>query len=481
VAARASPAPPIPAGLPWLNVARPPSPEELTGRLCLLHFWTGSRVDCQHAWAALDRLMARLAGEPVLLVGVHSPRFPHERDPAAARAAVARLGVVHPVVLDADHALWRQHGVRAWPWLVLVDPAGRVAGHAPGEPEVAALEAEVVHLLARARADGQELAISPLPLRPEPAPPGALAWPSKLLASGGTLWVADAGRGEVAEYQLPARGAARLRRRLGGFGRPHGLALDEARGHLYVADPARQLIWRADLASGHAAPVAGTAALGRSSLAPGAFAPGREVALRSPWDLAWDAARDRLLVAMAGAHQLWSLEPARDRLRALAGQGREGRLDGDLEDAAFAQPSGLALDGPRLWVADAESSSVRQVELATGLVRTVAGGDLLEFGHADGRGDAARFQHPTGLALLPGGEAAVVADAFNGALRRVARGGAVTTLAPPGLDLLEPDGLALVDGGGAGRLLVADSGHRRVVALDLGSGAWEVVAGAESG
>jgi len=474
-------APPIPPGLPWLNVARPPSPDELTGRLCLLHFWTGSRVGCQHAWAVLDAVAERLAGEPVLVVGVHSPRFPHERDPGAARAATARLRLAHPVVLDAGHAAWRQHGVRGWPWLVLVDPAGRVAGQAPGEPDAAALEAEAVHLLARSRAAGHELAISPLPLRPEPAPAGALAWPSKLLVRGGTLWVADAGRGEVVEYALPARGPARLRRRLGGFGRPHGLALDEGRGHLYVADPARHAIWRTDLAGGGAALAAGTGALGQAALAPGAFAPGREVALRSPWDLCWDAPRDRLLVAMAGAHQIWSLEPGRDRLRVLAGQGREARHDGDLEDAAFAQPSGLALDGQRLWVADAESSSVRQVDLATGLVRTVAGGDLLDFGLADGAGGAARFQHPTGLARLPGGGAALVADAFNGALRRVEPGGAVTTLAIPGLSLREPDGLALAGDGAAGRLLVADSGNHRVVAIDLASSAWEVVAGAESG
>jgi DNA-binding beta-propeller fold protein YncE len=132
-------------------------------------------------------------------------------------------------------------------------------------------------------------------------------------------------------------------------------------------------------------------------------------------------------------------------------------------------------------VADAESSSLRQVDLGTGLVRTVAGGDLHDFGLADGGGDAARFQHPTGLAVLPGGEAAMVADSFNGALRRVTRSGAVTTLAPPGLALVEPDGLALVGHGAAGRLLVADSGNHRVVAVDLASGDWEVVAGEESG
>lgn len=469
-------APPIPAGLPWLNVARALSPEELLGRVCILHFWSGGSIGCQHALRTMAALERRFAGEPVLVVGIHSPRQPHERDVEFVRAAVLRHGVTHPVVVDAGYRVARLYPLRGWPAVVTIDPGGSVAGFCPGEPDFTALEAEAIDLLARARVAGAELAISPAPLRPERGGGGALSFPSKLLVHGERLWVGDAGHGEVAEYDLPPSGPAVRRRRLGGFLRPHGLALDEARGRLFVADPPRHSIWSLELSSGAVELAAGTTALGQAALAPGAFAPGRDVALRSPWDLAWDPATQRLLATMAGAHQVWSYEPSRDRLRVLAGNGREARHDGDLEDAAFAQPSGLALDGRWLWVGDCGTSTIRCVDLATALVRTVAGGDLHDAGLADGQGDAARFQHPTALALLPGGDL-VVADAYNGALRRVTRRGAVTTLAIPGLDLLEPDGLALH----AGRLLVADSGHHRVVAVDLEAGAWEVVAGAESG
>jgi len=469
-------APPIPAGLPWLNVARPLSPEELSGRVRILHFWSAGSVGCQHALQTMAALERRFAGEPVLVVGIHSPRQPHERDVEFVRAAVLRHRIAHPVVVDAEHVMGRQYPVRAWPTVAMVAPGGRLAGWCPGEPDFTALEAEVVNLLAGARAAGDELAVSPAPLRAERGGGGALSFPSKLLARGELLWVGDAGHGEVVEYAIPPRGLARPRRRFGGFHRPHGLALDEAGGRLFVADPPRHSIWSLELASGAVALAAGTTALGQAALAPGAFAPGRDVPLRSPWDLAWDPAGGRLLVAMAGAHQVWSYEPSRDRLRVLAGSGREARHDGDLEDAAFAQPSGLALDGQLLWVGDSGTSAIRVVDLSTTLVRTVAGGDLHDAGFLDGQGGAARLQHPTALALLPDGDV-VVADGYNGALRRVTRRGAVTTLAIPGLDLLEPDGLALH----AGRLLVADSGHHRVVAVDLDAGAWEVVAGAESG
>jgi len=469
-------APPIPAGLPWLNVARALSPEELSGRVRVFLFWSAGSVGCQHALQTMAALERRFAGEPVLVVGIHSPRQPHERGVEFVRASVRRHAIAHPVVVDADHLLLRKFPVHAWPTVVLVDPGGFLASYCPGEPDVAALEAEVAGLLARARAAGDELAVSPAPLRAEAGGGEELSYPSKLLAHGERLWVGDAGHGEVVEYALPPRGPARLRRRFGGFRRPHGLALDEGRGRLFVADPPRHSIWSLELASGAVELAAGTTTLGQAALAPGAFAPGGDVSLRSPWDLAWDPAGDRLLVAMAGAHQLWSYEPSRDRLRVLAGSGREARHDGDLEDAAFAQPSGLALAGRLLWVGDSGTSAVRCVDLATTLVRTVAGGDFHDAGLVDGQGAAARFQHPTALALLPGGDL-VVADAYNGALRRVTRRGEVTTLAIPGLDLLEPDGLALH----AGRLLVADSGHHRVVGVDLGTGAWEVVAGAESG
>lgn len=453
------------------------APEELLGRVCVLLFWSGGSVACQHALQTMAALERRFDEEPVLVLGVHSPRLPHEHEVSYVRAAMVRLGIGHPVVVDAGHAVSRRFPARGVPMVALIDPTGRLVGYSPGEPDLAALEAEVVDQLARARAAGDELAISPVPVRVERAVREALGYPSKLVADDELLWVGDTVHGEVVEYALSPRGPARERRRFGGFRRPHGLALDAAGGRLFVADPPRHTVWVVELSSGAVELVAGTTALGRAALAPGAFAPGRDVPLRSPWDLAWDPGGARLLVAMAGAHQIWSYQPARDRLCVLAGLGREASHDGDLEDAAFAQPSGLALDGELLWVGDSGASAVRLVDLSTTLVRTVAGGDgLHDSGLVDGRGPAARFQHPTGLALLPGGDA-VVADAYNGALRRVTRAGAVTTLAHPGLDLLEPDGLAFH----RGRLLVADSGHHRVVAVDLASGAWEVVAGAESG
>ena len=120
----------------------------------------------------------------------------------------------------------------------------------------------------------------------------------------------------------------------------------------------------------------------------------RQTALNSPWDLALleREAGPLLLVAMAGSHQIWMIDLDRALAFRYAGSGREARIDGSVDDAAFAQPSGLALDGRALFVAAAESNIIRKIELPpSNEVTTLAGGDLFDFGDTDGRGAAARL------------------------------------------------------------------------------------------
>ena len=136
----------------------------------------------------------------------------------------------------------------------------------------------------------------------------------------------------------------------------------------------------------------------------------RETPLSSPWDL-WLAER-LLFVAMAGLHQIWMIDLDRELALPYAGSGREARLDGTVDEAAFAQPSGLALHDSTMFVADSESNIIRAIALPPeNRVRTIAGGDLFDFGDRDGAGDSARLQHPLGVAW--GGRTLYVADTYN--------------------------------------------------------------------
>src|SRR5262249_46299157 len=165
----------------------------------------------------------------------------------------------------------------------------------------------------------------------------------------------------------------------------------------------------------------------------------------------------------AGSHQLFRLDVRTGALSPGAGSGREGLDDGTLQEASFAQPSGLASDGQVLYVADSEASAIRRVDPRAGTVRTLGGEGLFDFGLRDGPLARARFQHPLGLALAGG--VLWVSDTFNGAIRRVTLAdGQVTTVAR---GLAQPGGLTVA----AGRLVVADTDHHRLVTVAPESGA----------
>jgi hypothetical protein len=175
----------------------------------------------------------------------------------------------------------------------------------------------------------------------------------------------------------------------------------------------------------------------------------------SPWDVAWWSALSRLVVAAAGVHLLLSVDPATGATAVLAGTTVEGLRDGPALDGWLAQPSGLAVDGDRIWFADAETSALRYLS-ADGTLHTAVGEGLFDFGHVDGPAAAARLQHPLGVTVLPDGTIAIL-DTYNGAVRRYDEStDTVSTLAT---DLAEPSGAVLVDG----ELVVVESAAHRLI------------------
>lgn len=482
-------APELPAGLEWLNVERGPSLTDLRGRFVLLDFWTSCCVNCLHVLEDLAQL-ERLFPAELTVLGIHSAKFDHEGELEAVRRAVQRHGVDHPVANDPELRLWREHAVKAWPTLVLVDPEGYAIARHAGEHAFEPF-AQLIQALLPVYAERGSLKPGPVALAPQAPPAGELCFPGKLVVHQGRLVVADSGHHRLVVLEpdgaiVETIGSGEPGAADGGFSRasfrfPQGLA---ARGdELFVADTDNHLVRRVDLRARTVETVAGT---GGRSYVPRARGTAREVPLSSPWDLAW--ADDELLIAHAGTHQLWSLDPESGQLGARAGTGAEGRLDGELEEAVFAQPSGLAVRGREVFVADAESGALRRVDLEQERVSTLAGGELFDFGYVDNVAEAARFQHPTGLALARG--RLFVADTFNHAVREVDPDtGEVQTLVGERLEdarhgdgrgaagredgrlerarLCEPTGLAVLDD----RLLfVADSGNHAIRAIDLDAG-----------
>ena len=95
----------------------------------------------------LQQLQQRYAARGLVIVGVHSPEFPFERDTANVRAAVKRHGLTYAVAQDNGFATWTAWRNLYWPAQYLVGPDGRVVLRHFGEGGEAALDAAIEQLL----------------------------------------------------------------------------------------------------------------------------------------------------------------------------------------------------------------------------------------------------------------------------------------------------------------------------------------------
>jgi DNA-binding beta-propeller fold protein YncE len=239
---------------------------------------------------------------------------------------------------------------------------------------------------------------------------------------------------------------------------PQGLALDGDR--LFVADAGNHAIRSIDLSTGRVVTVAGTGALGRG---PPETADPLSVALRSPWDL--DCADGVLFIAMAGSHQLWVLQLDERLLVPFGGSGAEGHVDGPIHEGALAQPSAVRVWGDRVYFVDAETSSVRALDLRTATLGTLIGHGLFDFGDVDGGPDDARLQHPLGLCV--DAEGLLVADTYNHKIKRLDPSTLqIRTVAGGPGALTEPSGIERL----GGFALIADAHADRIAAIDLATG-----------
>ncbi|GGM83975.1 NHL domain-containing thioredoxin family protein [Dactylosporangium sucinum] len=461
-------------GRGWLNTGG----EDLTladlrGKITVLDFWTFCCINCLHVLDELRPLEQRFQ-DVLVTIGVHSPKFEHEKDAQALKAAVERYGVEHPVLDDPDMDMWQQYAAKAWPTLTVIDPEGYVVATMAGEGHAEGLARLVEELVRVHEARGTlRRGDAPLP-REQAAEDTVLRFPGKALAlPDGHFLVADSTHHSIVE--LGADNETLIRRigtgergRKDGtepqFSEPGGLCLlpphvAEIAGYdVVVADTVNHLLRGLRLDTGEVSTVAGSGRQWRGSVD---FDQHDSLAvdLSSPWDVAWYD--DRVVVAMAGIHQLWWFNPVQRTAGVYAGTTVEALRDGPLHEVWMAQPSGLSAspDGRRLWIADSESSAVRWIE--DGEMHTAAGQGLFDFGHVDGPVDQALFQHPLGVLALPDGSV-LVADTYNGAIRRISEK-TVTTVVD---GLREPSAIVST---AHGDIIVVESAAHRLIRLAPGT------------
>jgi thiol-disulfide isomerase/thioredoxin len=496
------PIPDFPDGVEWINTNSKLQLSDLKGKLVLLDFWTYCCINCMHILPTLDAIEKKY-DKQLVVVGVHTAKFTAEKETENIREAIQRYDIRHPVFNDPDHVLWNRLQIGSWPTLVLLDPQGRAVWANAGEIEFADLDRvmqrAVTYYQRRGEIDTRSVHFT---LESTSARATSLRFPGKVLVDeqGSRLFISDSNHNRIAVTDLSGKllhtiGSGAVGAKDGDFAtavfnQPQGMALSS--GTLFVADTKNHLLRAVDLNRRVVTTIAGTgkqtrsAWLGAAPNSPLNRRPSRPpltTDLASPWDL---LVHDQtLFIAMAGTHQIWSMDLQGKAIGPYAGNGREDIVDGPLlprmpyalGSASFAQPSGLASDGRQIYVADSEGSSVRAVPLSgIGKVTTVAGTSTLEknrlfvFGDKDGPLDSATFQHPLGIAY--GAGRIFVADTYNDKIREIDLvKGVVTTLVggdagtdrPNAIQLDEPSGLSLFKN----QLYIADTNHHRICVFDI--------------
>jgi thiol-disulfide isomerase/thioredoxin len=194
--ARTIPAPPFPRDAPWINTAALRMDKQ-RGRPVLVEFWDFCRVNSLRTLPYLKAWQERYAEAGLRVIGVHTGAYPPSRDEAEIRAAVARLGIEYPVIVDTDLKVWDDYGNEGWPARYLWDADGALFSLHYGEGGYADTERELQELLG---VEGDLVA----PVRPEDEPgallaaqtedqPGAYRGPYE----AGAAWAVLEGLGEI--------------------------------------------------------------------------------------------------------------------------------------------------------------------------------------------------------------------------------------------------------------------------------------------
>ena len=154
-------APEFPARLTWINTP-PLRMDGLLGQPVLLEFWDFCRPNSIRTMPYIQTWHRRYADRGLCVIGVHSAGFEPSEDAEAVTAAVARLGIEHPVVVDSEHEIWELYGNLGWPARYLFDARGMLFDRHFGEGAYEETERAIQELLGIDEPLGD-------PIRPEDA------------------------------------------------------------------------------------------------------------------------------------------------------------------------------------------------------------------------------------------------------------------------------------------------------------------------
>lgn len=244
----------FPAGQQWFNIATPLSlTSHLKGKITILDFFTYCCINCIHILPDLHKIEQRFHDDGLVIVGVHSPKFPNEKESLNLLNAILRYDITHPVVNDVNIELWDALKISCWPTLVIIGPDLQLLYYIIGEGHYLELEQFLQNAIQYYKSCNL---LSDVPvgvaLEKNKCPSSALSFPGKLTAKSDVLYISDSSNHRILAIamntglvkQVYGSGIPGRKDGVGQeaeFNGPQGLALCEGQ-YLYVADTENHLI-----------------------------------------------------------------------------------------------------------------------------------------------------------------------------------------------------------------------------------------------
>ncbi|WP_395822614.1 thioredoxin family protein [Collimonas sp.] len=132
----------------WLN-SEPLTMQQLRGKVVLVDFWTYTCINCINTLPYVKSWYQKYKDQGLVVVGVHTPEYPFERNTDNVKTAIKRLGVPYPVAQDNQYATWNAYHNQYWPAVYLIDKKGQVVYTHFGEGQYGQTEEAIKKLLAQ--------------------------------------------------------------------------------------------------------------------------------------------------------------------------------------------------------------------------------------------------------------------------------------------------------------------------------------------
>jgi cytochrome c biogenesis protein CcdA/thiol-disulfide isomerase/thioredoxin len=140
------PFPSLDGAVKWLN-SPPLTREQLKGKVVLIDFWTYSCINCLRSIPYVEAWAEKYKNDGLVVIGVHTPEFAFEKDPANVAKSLTDLKITYPVAIDSNYAIWKAFHNEYWPAHYFIDAQGSIRYHHFGEGKYDESEEVIQQLL----------------------------------------------------------------------------------------------------------------------------------------------------------------------------------------------------------------------------------------------------------------------------------------------------------------------------------------------